>query len=119
MKTIFLALVLIGQVFALTPAFQSIVSPIFSSPFSSYSFNVINRNNYQYSDIQTYVSPYTNNRIVYIPPPSFINQQIGISNFLNAYSGLATVPSIIRLKEYRRTIDGSANNQKHPDINRA
>lgn len=119
MKTVLLALVLATQVFALNPAFQSIVSPSFSSPFSSYSFNVINTNNNRNPYTHTYSSPYNTNRIVYIAPTSFINTQIGISHFLSNYQGLSGVPSILRLKDFQRSIDGSRNNMRYPSINQA
>ena len=119
MKAIILALVLAAQVMALIPAFQSIVSPRLSSPFSSYSFDVINTNNNPNPYFQTFVSSNTNGRIVYIPSSAFADPNGGIGQFLNKYSGQTGVPSILRLKDFTRTIDGSSNNQKHGSRNQA
>lgn len=119
MKVIFLVFVLAAQVLTQNPAFESIVLSRSSLPFSVFSFNVINPNNNPNPNIQTYVSPFTNSRIVYIPPTAFLTPTSGISTFLSNYSGKNGVPAILKLKDERRTIDGSNNNQKSVSINQA
>lgn len=114
-----LTVLIIGRVAALTTAFQSIVTPTFSSPFSTYSFNVINSASGQTQGTQTFYNPISGNRIAYIQPPSFSYREVGIQQIFALFPGYSSIPTITLLKNYGRAYNGAGNNLLHPTYNQA